>query len=54
MGIAVIGGLIFSTFLTLFIVPAVYSYFSRKTAAVSNVTELDYVPGKEEEVLVNN
>jgi multidrug efflux pump len=39
MGIAVIGGLIFSTFLTLFIVPAIYSYFSRKTASVSNITE---------------
>lgn len=39
MGIAVIGGLIFSTFLTLFIIPAIYSYFSRKTASVSNVTE---------------
>jgi multidrug efflux pump len=39
MGIAVIGGLIFSTFLTLLIVPAVYSYLSRKTATVSNVTE---------------
>jgi multidrug efflux pump len=39
MGIAVIGGLILSTFLTLFIVPAIYSFFSRKTAAVSNITE---------------
>ena len=39
MGIAVVGGLILSTFLTLFIVPAIYSFFSRKTAAVSNVTE---------------
>ena len=39
MGIAVIGGLIFSTFLTLLIVPAVYSYLSRSTATVSNVTE---------------
>ncbi len=39
MGIAVIGGLIFSTFLTLLVVPAVYSYLSRSTAAVSNVTE---------------
>ncbi len=39
MGIAVIGGLIFSTFLTLLVVPAVYSYLSRSTATVSNVTE---------------
>jgi len=33
MGIAVVGGMIISTFLTLFIVPAVYTYFSttRKT-----------------------
>jgi multidrug efflux pump len=28
MGVAVIGGMVVSTFLTLFIVPAVYSYFS--------------------------
>ncbi len=39
MGIAVIGGLIFSTVLTLYVIPAVYSYFSRSTATVSNVTE---------------
>ena len=39
MGIAVVGGLILSTFLTLFIVPAIHSFFSRKTAAVTNVTE---------------
>lgn len=39
MGIAVIGGLIFSTFLTLLIIPAMYSFLSRKTASVSNVTE---------------
>jgi multidrug efflux pump len=50
MGIAVIGGLIFSTFLTLLIVPAVYSYLSRKTAAVSNITEVSEV--EEETVLV--
>lgn len=39
MGIAVVGGLILSTFLTLFIVPAIYSFFSRKTASVTNLTE---------------
>jgi multidrug efflux pump len=44
MGIAVIGGLIFSTFLTLFVVPAMYTYLSRKTATVSNVTETEFVP----------
>ncbi len=37
MGIAVIGGLIFSTILTLYVIPGIYSYFSEKTKAVSNV-----------------
>ncbi|MBI4536239.1 MAG: efflux RND transporter permease subunit [Ignavibacteriae bacterium] len=32
MGTAVIGGLIFSGGLTLYVIPAIYSYFSRKTA----------------------
>ena len=31
MGTAVIGGMIFSTFLTLFVVPAIYSYISSET-----------------------
>ncbi len=39
MGIAVIGGLIFSTMLTLFVIPAVYIYFSKEGKTVSNVTE---------------
>jgi multidrug efflux pump len=32
MGIAVIGGLIFSTILTLFVIPGIYSYLSSKTS----------------------
>jgi len=52
MGIAVIGGLIFSTFLTLFVVPAMYAYLSRKTATVSNVTETELVPVPSEETQV--
>lgn len=39
MGIAIIGGLIFSTFLTLYIVPALYSYVSRKTVRIGHVGE---------------
>jgi multidrug efflux pump len=41
MGIAVIGGLIFSTILTLFVIPAIYTYLSSKAA---NVHELEAVP----------
>src|SRR3989339_1270744 len=54
MGITVIGGLIFSTFLTLFVVPVMYSYLSRKKAAVSNITEGEFVAGSEEGVVVSN
>jgi len=31
MGIAVIGGMVFATFLTLFVVPAIYTYISSET-----------------------
>ncbi|MEQ9592246.1 MAG: efflux RND transporter permease subunit [Cyclobacteriaceae bacterium] len=34
MGIAIIGGLVFATVLTLFVIPAIYSYFSGKEARV--------------------
>ncbi len=37
MGIAVVGGLIFSSFLTLFVIPAIYSLVSEKTKSVSNL-----------------
>jgi multidrug efflux pump len=47
LGIAVVGGLIFSTFLTLFVVPAVYSYFSKERAV--NEAELEYHKILEEE-----
>lgn len=39
MGIAVVGGLIFATFLTLFVIPSLYSYFTAETATVSNVAD---------------
>ena len=35
MGIAIIGGMLFATLLTLFVIPAIYSYFSGKEARVS-------------------
>ncbi len=39
MGIAIIGGLIFSTILTLFVVPVIYSYLSSKKANAVDVVE---------------
>jgi multidrug efflux pump len=54
LGIAVVGGLIFSTFLTLYVVPAVYSYFSKERAV--NEAELEYHKIVEEEraAVLNN
>ncbi len=45
LGIAVVGGLIFSTFLTLFVVPAVYTYLSGHKA---HNPELDFDPDAED------
>ena len=36
MGIAVIGGMVFSTFLTLYVVPAIYTYISSETKTKPN------------------
>ncbi|MDG5798943.1 efflux RND transporter permease subunit [Marinilabiliaceae bacterium ANBcel2] len=37
MGIAVVGGLLFASFLTLFIIPVIYTFISEKSKSVSNV-----------------
>lgn len=39
MGIAVVGGLLISTTLTLFVVPAIYSFISEKQKEVSNIVD---------------
>ncbi|MCB0751470.1 MAG: efflux RND transporter permease subunit, partial [Ignavibacteriae bacterium] len=49
MGIAVIGGLIFSTLLTLFVIPVIYSFLSDKKKEVSNITMGEV----EQEVLIS-
>ena len=40
MGIAVVGGMVFSTFLTLFVVPAIYSFISSETKITENEVHL--------------
>jgi multidrug efflux pump len=37
MGVVVIGGLLFSTILTLFVIPGIYCYFSEKEKTISNI-----------------
>lgn len=50
MGTAIIGGLTFATLLTLYVIPAMYSYISGNEKQVSNVTTIaDETPIKEEE-----
>ena len=38
MGIAIIGGLLFSLVLTLFVIPVIYSYMSKKTVQVEKAS----------------
>lgn len=45
MGTAIIGGLAFSTLLTLYVVPAMYVYISGLTRTVSNVADLQETTG---------
>lgn len=49
MGIAVVGGLVFATILTLFVIPALYTYITRHSARVVPIAEVT-----EESVLVAN
>ena len=39
MGIAVVGGMIFSTFLTLFVVPAIYTFISSESKVINDESE---------------
>lgn len=40
MGMAVIGGLLFSTMLTLFVIPAIYTYFTSKESVIAEEPKL--------------
>jgi HAE1 family hydrophobic/amphiphilic exporter-1 len=53
MGIAVIGGLVFSTLVTLVLVPVVYAIFSKHGERNKNIaiySELDFMNGKSNEI----
>jgi multidrug efflux pump len=52
MGTAIIGGLTFATLLTLYVIPAMYAYFSEKSKDVSNVSDL--MAGQEVQPLMND
>jgi multidrug efflux pump len=43
MGIAVIGGMVFATFLTLFVVPAIYTYISSETKKSADEDKVNIV-----------
>lgn len=54
LGIAIVGGLIFSTFLTLFVVPAVYTYFSRHKAANKELRKIEAKVNAEDDLAVSS
>jgi multidrug efflux pump len=41
MGIAVVGGMVFATMLTLFVVPAMYTFISSETKPADNENKID-------------
>lgn len=54
LGIVVVGGLIFSTFLTLFIVPAVYTYFSRHKAINPELLKMEAKANEDDDLAPQN
>lgn len=54
MGIAVIGGLIVATALSLFVIPAMYSYVSKEGRTVSNVADIVADEALESEEMLEN
>ncbi|MBL0745283.1 efflux RND transporter permease subunit [Chryseolinea lacunae] len=51
LGIAVVGGLVFAGLLTLYVIPSVYSYFSRPYAKKAHANTLPTQPGAENVVV---
>jgi multidrug efflux pump len=47
LGVVIVGGVLFSLILTLFVIPAIYSYFSRARKHVAELTEPVDSPAKE-------
>lgn len=54
MGITVIGGLISSTFLTLFIIPIVYSYFDKSTRRMNKMFATQSLLEENDQIFGNN